>query len=61
MFALQGQEAATQYLNSRNFTEPLFVFAIMVIAGTRPILQVAARLVHGVGLIFEGLVNGRFG
>ncbi|MDD0815494.1 putative Na+/H+ antiporter [Curvibacter sp. HBC28] len=48
MFALQGQEAATQYLNSRNFTEPLFVFAIMVIAGTRPILQVAARLVHGV-------------
>jgi hypothetical protein len=45
MFALQGREAATGYLDGRNFTEPLFVFAIMVIAGTRPILQLGARLV----------------
>jgi Na+/H+ antiporter NhaD/arsenite permease-like protein len=30
---------ATDYLDSRNFTEPMFVFAIMVIAGTRSILQ----------------------
>ena len=30
---------ATDYLDTRNFTEPMFVFAIMVIAGTRSILQ----------------------
>ena len=45
MFALQGREAATQYVDSRNFTEPLFVFAVMVMAGTRSILQAASALV----------------
>lgn len=39
MFAIEGTSAATQYLDSRDFTEPMFVFAVMVIAGTRPILQ----------------------
>ncbi|MEO6562420.1 MAG: putative Na+/H+ antiporter [Nitrosospira sp.] len=41
MFATDGATAATHYIDSRNFTEPMFVFAIMVIAGTRPILQTA--------------------
>jgi hypothetical protein len=41
MFATDGAIVATQYIDSRNFTEPMFVFAIMVIAGTRPILQTA--------------------
>jgi predicted cation transporter len=41
MFATDGATVATQYIDSRNFTEPMFVFAIMVIAGTRPILQTA--------------------
>ena len=48
MFAVSGKSEATAYLDSRNFTEPLFVFAIMVIAGTRPILQFAASAVEGV-------------
>jgi hypothetical protein len=47
MFALHGRQAATGYLDSRNFTEPMFVFAIMVVAGTRPILQLAGVLVQG--------------
>src|SRR5450830_567046 len=42
MFAVSGKQDATAYLESRNFTEPMFVFTIMVIAGTRPILQFAA-------------------
>jgi Putative Na+/H+ antiporter len=46
MFALLGRTEAVAYLDSRNFTEPLFVFAIMVVAGTRPILQLAATLVR---------------
>ncbi|OGR39853.1 MAG: hypothetical protein A2051_06645 [Desulfovibrionales bacterium GWA2_65_9] len=41
MFAIDGAEAATHYIESRNLTEPMFVFAIMVIAGTRPVLQTA--------------------
>jgi hypothetical protein len=41
MFVTDGATVATQYIDSRNFTEPMFVFAIMVIAGTRPILQTA--------------------
>jgi hypothetical protein len=41
MFAMEGGQAAIEYLESRNFTEPMFVFAIMVIAGTRPVLQFA--------------------
>ncbi len=39
MFVTDGTQATAQYIDSRNFTEPMFVFAIMVIAGTRPILQ----------------------
>jgi len=42
MFVTDGPAAATQYLDSRNFTEPLFVFAIMVVAGTRPVLHAAS-------------------
>ena len=48
MFALSGMQQATAYLDSRNYTEPMFVFAIMVIAGTRAILQFAGRLVRAV-------------
>ena len=46
MFVTDGAKMATQYLDSRNFTEPMFVFAIMVVAGTRPILQTAMSTVH---------------
>lgn len=46
MFGIEGKQSATAYLDSRNFTEPLFVFAIMVIAGTRPILQFTGELVR---------------
>jgi hypothetical protein len=46
MFAVDGREAATRYIDTRNFTEPLFVFVIMVIAGTRPILYFTGRCVR---------------
>jgi len=45
MFVISGKHEATAYLETRNFTEPMFVFAIMVISGTRPILEVAGSLV----------------
>lgn len=46
LFFMTGKDSATRYLESRNFTEPMFVFTIMVIAGTRPILWFAGRLVR---------------
>lgn len=46
MFAVDGSMVATNYIDSRNFTEPMFVFAIMVIAATRPILQTAMAAIH---------------
>jgi hypothetical protein len=46
LFAISGKQEAISYLESRNFTEPMFVFAIMVIAGTRPILQFAGSVVR---------------
>jgi len=48
IFGLQGQAQAIQYLEACNFTEPLFVFAIMVVAGTRPVLQFAIQAVRSV-------------
>src|SRR5690606_36431083 len=45
LFGMQGSKEAIGYLESRNFTEPMFVFAIMVIAGTRPILHFARTAV----------------
>ncbi len=46
--ALAGRGEATRYLDSRDFTEPMFVFAVMVIAGSRPILALAAALTRGI-------------
>jgi hypothetical protein len=43
---VEGNPAALAYVESCNFTEPLFVFAIMVIAGSRPVLQFAAASVR---------------
>ncbi|MCI0749769.1 MAG: putative Na+/H+ antiporter [Nevskiales bacterium] len=39
MMLMSGREAATDYLDAQSFTEPMFVFAIMVVAASRPILQ----------------------
>ena len=45
MLATLGFKPATEYLDTRNFTEPMFVFAIMVIAASRPILELTRSLV----------------
>ena len=45
LFWLSGQAAAVDYVEGRNFTYPLFVFVIMVIAASRPILVSVMQLV----------------
>lgn len=46
MMALQGTQAAATYLDTRNFTEPMFVFAIVVVAGSRVVLNMAKASVN---------------
>lgn len=46
MAATQGSKAALDYMDTRNFTEPLFVFVIMVVASSRPILELVGMLVR---------------
>jgi len=41
-----GAETAVSYMDGRNFTEPLFVFAIMVVAASRPILELVNDIVR---------------
>lgn len=53
---LSGSESI-HYLESRNYTEPLFVFAIMVVAASKPVLEAASGLVRlistGVSQVFR--------
>lgn len=51
MLLTSGKGSVITYLDSLSFAEPMFVFAIMVVAGTRPILQLAAALVNRLGII----------
>ena len=42
MALAQGWSVATEYLDSRRFVEPMFVFVIMVMAASRPVMQIAS-------------------
>jgi Na+/H+ antiporter NhaD/arsenite permease-like protein len=42
----EGFTPAVEYIDSRNYTEPLFVFAIMVVAASRPVMSAARILVE---------------
>lgn len=44
-----GWGTSSKYLDSLHFTEPMFVFVIMVIAASRPVMQLAADTVQAVG------------
>ena len=45
MATLMGPRTAAAYVDSRDYTEPMFVFAIMVIAGSRAILHLSRGIV----------------
>src|SRR4051812_992906 len=44
----RGGDRALEYAASRDYSEPLFVFVVMVIAASRPVLQTVMRLVTGI-------------
>lgn len=45
MASLSGGGSALEYAESRNYSEPLFVFVVMVIAGSRPVLDAVRHAV----------------
>ncbi len=45
MASVDGGAKAIDYAESRQYTEPLFVFVIMVVAGSRPVLEAIKALV----------------
>lgn len=50
---------AKDYANKRNFTEPFFVFAIMVVAGSKPILYACTQILHTIARGFQLLLRAR--
>ena len=49
MAVAYGWDFATEYLDTRKFVEPMFVFVIMVVAASRPIMQLAGDAVRLTG------------
>lgn len=48
MAFLHSPQTALHYLESRNFTEPAFVFMILAVCSTQPILDLAESLMTGI-------------
>ena len=51
LFMTDGSTAVIKFLESQKFTEPAFVFVIMVVCSTRPILILASKLIEVVSRI----------
>lgn len=42
----QGSTAALDYAESRQYTEPMFVFVVMIVAASKPIMDLVSRAIH---------------
>ncbi len=51
MMLVIGPTGMIEYVDGRNFTEPMFVFAIMVVAASRPIIELVGLLVRMIARI----------
>lgn len=51
---LISPDVAIQYVDTRNFTEPIFVFVIMTVCATKPILDIAGRIMGGLAKLIPG-------
>jgi hypothetical protein len=51
MACVQGIGAPIPYLESLNFTEPAFVFVIMAMAATRPVIKLAEKMIVAISHI----------
>lgn len=56
---IAGPKEAIAYLENRNYTEPIFVFVIMTICASKPILSLSEMLIKCVGHVLP--LNGNLG
>jgi len=56
MAVLAGGKQALDYAESRQYTEPLFVFVVMVVAASRPILEAVRKSVFAIAHALPGKV-----
>ena len=54
MALVVGGTEAVAYAESRQYTEPLFVFVIMVVAASRPVLEMVQRLISTLARLLPG-------
>lgn len=54
---IEGWDQAIEYQKSLNFTEPFFIFAIMVICSTRPILTGARQLILAISSCLQKVLR----
>ena len=50
----EGLLTAAEYIDSRNYTEPMFVVVVMAIASSRPVIQIAGGCMRGVAAVGRG-------
>jgi hypothetical protein len=53
MALVEGSQAALDYAESRHYSEPLFVFVVMVVAASRPVVEAVRALVR----MLAGLIS----
>ncbi len=54
MALISGGSSAIEYAESRHYTEPLFVFVIMVIAASRPVLEIVKSFITRIAIATPG-------
>lgn len=52
-----GWTSALEYLDTRDFTEPLFVVVIMSLAATKPIVDLSEKILHFFASLIKGSVT----
>jgi hypothetical protein len=59
MAVVDGSAAAVDYAESRSYAEPLFVFVVMVVAASRPVLEAARALLRRLARVGAGALFTR--
>ncbi len=57
---MSGLEPSVQYLESLNFTEPFFVFVVMTVSATRPVLEWATFFIGSIARVLPLPANFSF-
>jgi hypothetical protein len=57
MMGMKGYHYGIEFMEGINFTEPAFVFVIMAMAGTRPVLKFAEKMILGFSKLIP--LNGK--